>query len=228
MRIPAALTSSFKSLLFINLTYSLLSAAVFSSNVPVAFVISFMPSIMPSTVASLNGLNNTPSLRNSSRACMPAFIPDATFDKAFERLVNTNVNAGPAKSPTTTNNWVKLSFKLLICPANVFAIAAFAPCTPATSPNPVIYSFIASLVFFTSVVTPRKVNLVISPTFCARMPNSFSRSFSPTWASISASTNWFKSLPLALATSPNLRIASIFGVIPVLRNLTYAPTTSST
>ena len=76
---------------------------------------------------------------------------------------------------------------------------------PAKSVLPIFsrYLIISDELSFTTVVTPLKVILKLSPSLLALIPNSFNLSISPVEASATASIICFKLLPIALAVLPN-------------------------
>ena len=86
-------------------------------------------------------------------------------------------------------------------PASVLDMASMPP-PKFVCPSLIRYCSIEALSFATSVVTPRNVNLTLSPCALALTPNSLRRSNSPVAASATASIMSSKLLPIAEAVSP--------------------------
>ena len=89
----------------------------------------------------------------------------------------------------------------LIAPPRVLDWASMAS-PKLVSPNSIRYFSISSALFFTSVLTPRNVKIILSPSTLDLIPNSFRRSNSPVTASATASTIPLRSLRIAEAVLP--------------------------
>ena len=143
--------------------------------------------------------------------------------------------AEPARMLPSVDIPTTLARPDLVTPVTVdhrpFMVVACFSMPPANRSS--IRAMSASLNFSSLVIwpclltscTPANIFSPCSKILALVMPNSFSRSSSPFWASIRASAAWSKLLLVAAAMSP-ARVSQVCADIPMASNLA-APSTSS-